>query len=167
MKFLPSNDQAVANFPANQEDHDFQVSLNHIIQNAQVAESQLELGEWVRSESFDRSAEGRWLILKPARDPGFDEALLPHGQRSELRFGLLSDRDVVGHEDMIKTPEEANKEETRPYLANERFSPSPVPLAAGGFVPETLSCPEVSDGVSPAAVSAPAARRNADERSNL
>src|SRR5689334_3753838 len=71
MKLLPSHDQLVADLPPNDQKDD--LGSLHIVQDAEGAHAQFELGEGVRPQPLDRP---RWRgrpVLEPRQDGGFQD----------------------------------------------------------------------------------------------
>jgi hypothetical protein len=89
------HDQLVADFSPDDENNDFFVF--YIIQDSQIADTQLECSKWVRSKLLDRPCRGNRLFLQPRQDGRFDNALCANWQRSQLRLGDLRDADLIWH----------------------------------------------------------------------
>jgi hypothetical protein len=82
MEFLASDNERVTDFLSNQENHDFHVFLLNIIQHAVVADTQLELGEWIWAKALDGFGLHRWLPCQACYDRRLDYALCASRQRS-------------------------------------------------------------------------------------
>lgn len=112
MKLLTFHNKCVADFPAYEKDDDF-FSFN-IVQYAQVACSQFELGEGIGTQAFDCLRWHGWLILQACQDGGFQSPLFASGQGFELPVCILGNRDSVGQgaplaaKDLSKSEKRAN-----------------------------------------------------------
>jgi hypothetical protein len=82
MEYLSPNDQRVANFAPDDEKNNL-VLLN-IIEDAELADAQLELGEGVGAKALDRVGGRGWLVTKSCRDCGLDAPLFAGRQCAEL-----------------------------------------------------------------------------------
>jgi hypothetical protein len=76
MKYLVAHDQGVSNLPADEQEDHLGIFHFHIIEHAEAADTQFELGEWIGAKFLDCLGRQGGLVAKSGQDGGLQNALV-------------------------------------------------------------------------------------------
>ena len=75
MEFNASYNERIANLASHDQQHDFKLIDDYIIQHTNVTDPQFELRQWIRAKSLDRPGFQQWLMAQAGEYGRLDDSL--------------------------------------------------------------------------------------------